>query len=119
MIRFKGYRIDTDYASGTVVLVSADGERWANLPLYLNHVNHSPTGFNWGYYGSGPAQLAFAILFKYYCSVSDLTPDEIKDKIDGGLYQSFKNDFVGKWGGQWEIDGDIIKKWLEEKANEN
>lgn len=24
--------------------------------------NHSPTGFNWGYAGSGPAQLALAIL---------------------------------------------------------
>lgn len=24
-------------------------------------VNHSPDGFNWGYGGSGPAQLAFAI----------------------------------------------------------
>lgn len=27
--------------------------------------NHSPTGFNWGYGGSGPAQLALAILMKY------------------------------------------------------
>ena len=24
--------------------------------------NHSPDGFNWGYAGSGPAQLALAIL---------------------------------------------------------
>ena len=27
--------------------------------------NHSPDGFNWGYSGSGPAQLALAILMKY------------------------------------------------------
>jgi hypothetical protein len=27
--------------------------------------NHSPDGFNWGYGGSGPAQLALAILMKY------------------------------------------------------
>ena len=26
--------------------------------------NHSPTGFEWGYGGSGPAQLALAILFQ-------------------------------------------------------
>ncbi len=26
--------------------------------------NHSPDGFNWGYGGSGPAQLALAILLK-------------------------------------------------------
>lgn len=28
-------------------------------------VNHSPTGFCWGYGGSGPAQLALAILADY------------------------------------------------------
>jgi hypothetical protein len=27
-------------------------------------VNHSPDGFNWGFRGSGPAQLALAILLK-------------------------------------------------------
>ena len=26
--------------------------------------NHSPDGFNWGYSGSGPAQLALAIILK-------------------------------------------------------
>lgn len=28
--------------------------------------NHSPDGFNWGYHGSGPAQLALAICCHYY-----------------------------------------------------
>lgn len=32
------------------------------LPLRLDLANHSPTGFEWGYGGSGPAQLALAIL---------------------------------------------------------
>jgi len=27
--------------------------------------NHSPDGFNWGYGGSGPAQLALAIMLEY------------------------------------------------------
>lgn len=27
-------------------------------------VDHSPTGFSWGYYGSGPAQLALALLLE-------------------------------------------------------
>jgi len=30
------------------------------------YVNHSPTGFEWGYLGSGPAQLAFAILLDHF-----------------------------------------------------
>jgi uncharacterized protein (DUF2249 family) len=32
------------------------------LRLRLDLDNHSPTGFNWGYLGSGPAQLALALL---------------------------------------------------------
>ncbi len=32
----------------------------------LKHVSHSPTGFNWGYGGSGPAQLAYAICHELY-----------------------------------------------------
>ena len=31
------------------------------LDLRLDLRNHSPTGFSWGYGGSGPAQLALAI----------------------------------------------------------
>jgi hypothetical protein len=32
----------------------------------FRHLNKSPTGFSWGYTGSGPAQLAFAILLDHY-----------------------------------------------------
>lgn len=38
--------------------VTVDGEP---LPLYLEIYNHSPTGFECGYSGSGPAQLALAL----------------------------------------------------------
>ena len=31
----------------------------------LEVVNHSPSGFSWGYRGSGCSQLALAILLKY------------------------------------------------------
>lgn len=36
------------------------------LPMCREHVHHSPDGFAWGYAGSGPAQLAFAILNACY-----------------------------------------------------
>ena len=42
-------------------VVRVDGRRLSptrSLRVY----NHSPTGFNWGYGGSGPAQLALALL---------------------------------------------------------
>jgi hypothetical protein len=41
--------------------------------------NHSPDGFNWGYGGSGPSQLALAICLKF-------VPKEKALKI----YQNFK-----------------------------
>jgi hypothetical protein len=42
--------------------------------------NHSPTGFEWGYGGSGPAQLALAILAEH---LGD-------DRSALNLYQDFK-----------------------------
>jgi len=45
--------------NGTAADVSVDG-----VPLNprLDLWNHSPSGFEWGYAGSGPAQLALALL---------------------------------------------------------
>ena len=44
---------------GYAVIVTADGRP---LRPRLDLWNHSPTGFEWGYGGSGPAQLALALL---------------------------------------------------------
>lgn len=49
---------------------------WATREVWLNDQllnpkeslkvrNHSPDGFNWGYMGSGPAQLALAVLLRF------------------------------------------------------
>ena len=53
MKRYEGRR------EGYAVTVTVDGRR---LNPRLDLWNHSPTGFEWGYGGSGPAQLALAIL---------------------------------------------------------
>jgi hypothetical protein len=53
MKRYEGRR------EGHAVIVTVDGRR---LNPRLDLWNHSPTGFEWGYGGSGPAQLALAIL---------------------------------------------------------
>lgn len=45
-------------------------------------INHSPDGFNWGYGGSGPAQLALAIILK------------LTGKSNG--YQNFKWNIIAK-----------------------
>ncbi|MBA7611018.1 hypothetical protein ES703_18234 [subsurface metagenome] len=45
--------------------------------------NHSPDGFNWGYEGSGPAQLALAVLL-------ELVPQDRAVE----LHQEFKRDVI-------------------------
>lgn len=65
--------------------------------------NHSPDGFNWGYGGSGPAQLALAIML------------EFTDRNTAWrLYQDFKWKVVSKLtqGKDFELKIDI-KKWIK------
>jgi hypothetical protein len=56
------------------------------LRLRLDLTNHSPTGFEWGYDGSGPAQLALALL-------ADATGD---DEAAVRLHQQFKFAVIGR-----------------------
>jgi len=56
----KGKRVGQD----RIVVIKSDSIA-APLNPRNDLVNHSPDGFNWGYSGSGPLQLSFAILFEY------------------------------------------------------
>ena len=51
-----------DSISGQPLVTVCDGQKFEPLPLRLDLFNHSPIGFSWGYGGSGPAQLALALL---------------------------------------------------------
>jgi hypothetical protein len=64
--------------------------------------NHSPTGFEWGYGGSGPAQLALAILL-------DVTGDA---ELAQDHYQRFKAQHVAGWGSSWSITEAEVRAWL-------
>ncbi len=56
-----------------------------DLQASLRVVNHSPTGFCWGYSGSGPAQLSLAILLDYF--------DGDRERALS-LYQDFKFEVI-------------------------
>ena len=57
------------------------------LPLRLDVANHSPDGFEWGYAGSGPAQLALAIC----CDIVG----EARARL---VYQFFKEAVIARIG---------------------
>jgi hypothetical protein len=83
MKRYEGRRTP----DGCVVTVSEGGGDPRPLDPRFDLHNHSPTGFEWGYGGSGPAQLALAL-------AADVLGDDerardvyqrLKFKVIGGL----------------------------------
>lgn len=79
---------------------------------FLKHkiVLHSPDGFQWGYGGSGPADLALNMLYDYLLR----TCCEDAKSMAMDLYQSFKWDFIARQGKELSITGEDIEKWLRD-----
>lgn len=69
----------------------------------LKFIQHSPTGFAWGYYGSGPAQLAFALLLE--------ESDEETAKL---FYQKFKTEIIANLAMElpFKMASSEIQGWL-------
>jgi hypothetical protein len=70
---------------------------------------HSPAGFNWGYGGSGPSELARAILW-----------DFLGERPHPALYQDFKAGFVARFpqAEGWQLTSDAILTWLRERDDD-
>lgn len=83
-------------------LVLCDGQELTLEPSQKLR-NHSPTGFCWGYSGSGPAQLSLALLLR-----AGVEPHDALD-----LYQAFKAAHVARWpnGQDFKVAVDI-KAWV-------
>lgn len=86
------FRLKGDYASGQVWL----NDELIDLDESLKVRSHSPTGFSWGYAGSGCAQLALAVCLKLL---------GVKEKALQN-YQKFKMDVISKqiFGDDFEIN---------------
>jgi len=95
-----------DPLDDVTVFVRQEDRRDRKLGLRLDLRNHSPTGFAWGYAGSGPSQLALAIL-------ADVIGDA--PAVENGLYQEFKNAFIAcqKRDAGFELTEAQIREWVE------
>ena len=101
MITYTGVRKD----DGCGEQIVYKGDRILSPTRSQKLYNHSPDGFNWGYYGSGPAQLALALLY-------DVTGDK---ELSLHLHQNFKFNFVGNWKEKFSITSDEIREWIKEQ----
>jgi hypothetical protein len=80
----------------------------APLPMSARGREHSPSGFEWGYGGSGPAALAHSIL-SY----------EVGEDVAHEHYQAFKWKVISQFnrdqgGEEWQLTSAEIRRWLEE-----
>jgi hypothetical protein len=117
---FVGVRVVVSNSGGgvmkTYIGIGTDGRQAGPVRVYvqlndeefqplLHRVRHSPDGFQWGYGGSGPADLARSILW-----------DWLGYEPEPALYQAFKRDYVARWsmhtGESWRIASDEIMLWL-------
>ena len=80
--------------------------------LLQNKGKHSPDGFQIGYGGSGPADLAYSILWDHFTRVSNqMSVPDIRTKVVL-LYQKFKEYFIVPAKNELKIDGENITWWL-------
>lgn len=79
------------------------------LPPRFEVRNHSPTGFEWGYAGSGPSQLALAMLMA------------VTDQAEACReYQNFKRACVARITvSAWALPVADVTKWLEQQRNDS
>lgn len=99
----KLYRATRMQDGVTVVMTDMFGER--PLPDRRDLYNHSPDGFEWGYGGSGPSQLALAIC-------ADALDD---DNRAFRVYQDFKREIVAVADrAGFEISAERVRKICDE-----
>lgn len=85
---------------GPVVTVNQEGEWDYTLP----HIcRHSPDGFEWGYGGSGPADLALSML-------TDAVGAELAERH----YQRFKSQFIASQPFEgFCISSALVQAWID------
>ena len=108
-----------------VCRLEPDGTHRFNVPR--RHVHHSPTGWRWGYGGSGPADFALNVLALFLPPATAAPPEERAELYDGSAvhplvwehYQEFKREVLGRLpeeGGT--IAGAEVRAWLRARGVE-
>ena len=78
-------------------------EKFQPLP---HIVRHSPDGFEWGYGGSGPTDLALAILTHHMGQAPDT-----------GMVRDFTRHFVANFPADWSLSNAVIDAWIQDAGS--
>ncbi len=108
---YTGYRLHT--ATGgegdTQVMVHEEGHEPRPIDPRLDLRNHSPTGLEWSYVGSGPAQLALAL-------AADVLGDDDRAQ---DVYQRLKFKVVGRLPKDgWSLTEDQLRQVIADIEQE-
>lgn len=101
---YRGYREERGEATVTV----SDG----TVERPLGHVmRHSPDGFEWGYDGSGPTELARCLL------IDLLGVEDVHGELSVS-YHDFRSDVIARlprdeYGLAWELRADQVQAWID------
>jgi hypothetical protein len=93
-----------------------DGTARSSIPQ--RHVHYAPKGFDWGFGGSGPADLALNVLTLFLPLTPDATGVALRDgsaisEAAWALHQEFKYDLIAtlpRAGG--DISAESIRAWI-------
>jgi len=100
MKTYVGYRY---HGAHVTVRTQNDGSERRDYPLPQRHdlYNHSPDGFEWGYSGSGPAQLALAIC-------ADVLGDDVRARR---IYQRVKEVLIAPITAKdWTLNEETVRQ---------
>lgn len=116
-IIYRGVRLQPDEGTTSSVQVDVLHQIQAGTQSLVSHelahfVHHSPDGFNWGYQGSGPSELALAILLDHLKEAPTREQMSMGQPLAWRLHQFFKRDFVAGWGDTWQISSEDVDEWL-------
>lgn len=99
-----------------------EGKRWGGdchitrdgteIEARLDLANHSPTGFEWGYGGSGPAQSALAILADCLDHVAIMLHQDFKFELIAALGRPPS---TGEEKDDWEMEEVDVLRWVVHK----
>ena len=110
MKRYSGIKLNPVGGASSDIMVTVheqfEGRKFLPIGDLKHRIYHSPSGFNWGYAGSGPADLARSILW-----------DHLGKEPPHVLYMAFKEQFVAGWKDEWEINSREIQSWIKGKIH--